>query len=127
MTDPWSAQAEVLGAFIRSQRELARLSLRQMAELTSLSHPYLSQVERGVHQPSVRVLKLISQALNLSAETLLVQAGLLDAHEDTKPDEAGLDEADLSEQVISLIRADHRLTEAQQAALIAVYESMLRA
>jgi transcriptional regulator with XRE-family HTH domain len=126
VTDPWSAQAEALGAFIRSQRELARLSLRQMAELTSLSHPYLSQVERGVHQPSVRVLKLISQALNLSAETLLVQAGLLDPPEDAKADEVGLDEADLTERVISLIRADHRLTQAQQEALIAVYESMLR-
>ncbi len=121
MTDPWTAQAEALGAFIRSQRELAKLSLRQMAELTSLSHPYLSQVERGVHQPSMRVLKLISQALNLSAETLLVQAGLLDEH-----DQAGPDEADLTEQIISLIHSDHRLTQAQQAALIAVYESMLR-
>jgi transcriptional regulator with XRE-family HTH domain len=71
-----------LGAFIRSQRQLARLSsLRQLAELTSLSNPYLSQVERGMHQPSVRVLKLIAEALNISAETLLVQAGLLDAED----------------------------------------------
>jgi transcriptional regulator with XRE-family HTH domain len=122
MTNPWTAQAEALGAFIRSQRELAKLSLRQMAELTSLSHPYLSQVERGVHQPSVRVLKLISQALNLSAETLLVQAGLLDGQSQAEPAQA-----DLTEQIISLVRSDHRLTEAQQAALIAVYQSMLEA
>src|SRR5262249_44726335 len=94
----------------------------QMAELTSLSHPYLSQVERGVHQPSVRVLKLISQALNLSAETILVHAGLLDGQDRAEPDHAGL-----TEQVIALIRSDHRLTGAQQAALIAVYESMLGA
>src|SRR6201985_2313371 len=79
MTDPWQAQREALGAFIRSQRQLANLSLRQLAELTSLSNPYLSQVERGLHEPSVRVLKAISDALNVSAETLLAQAGLVDA------------------------------------------------
>ena len=79
MSDPWEAQREVLGAFIREQRKRANLSLRQLAELTSLSNPYLSQVERGLHQPSVRVLKAISGALNVSAETLLAQAGLIDA------------------------------------------------
>ena len=75
----WQARREALGAFIRQQRERAGLSLRQLAELTSLSNPYLSQVERGLHQPSVRVLKAISDALNLSAETLLAEAGLIDA------------------------------------------------
>ena len=79
MTDPWEAQREALGAFIRAQRKLANLSLRQLADLTRLSNPYLSQVERGLHQPSVRVLKAISEALNVSAETLLTQAGLIDA------------------------------------------------
>ena len=79
MTDRWQTQREALGAFIRQQRQRAGLSLRQMAELTSLSNPYLSQVERGLHQPSVRVLRAISDALNLSAETLLAQAGLIDA------------------------------------------------
>ena len=116
--DPWSAQREALGAFIRSQRQLARLSLRQLAALTSLSNPYLSQVERGRHDPSVRVLKLIAEALNISAETLLVQAGLLDAQD---PDAAG----PAAEQVTDAIRADHRLTSEQMAALIAVYDSML--
>src|SRR3984885_14153876 len=76
---PWEAQREALGAFIREQRKRANLSLRQLAELTSLSNPYLSQVERGLHQPSVRVLKALSGALNVAAETLLAQAGLLDA------------------------------------------------
>src|SRR5215831_20415428 len=113
MTDPWEAQTEALGAFIRSQRELARLSLRQLAEMTSLSHPYLSQVERGLHQPSVRVLKLIAEALNISAETLLEQAGLLDGHDPA--------DSDSSDQVKSAIRTDQRLTEEQKAALIAVY------
>ena len=79
MPEPWDSQREALGSFIRTQRKLANLSLRQLAEMTSLSNPYLSQVERGLHQPSVRVLKLISDALNVSAETLLAQAGLLDA------------------------------------------------
>src|SRR5262249_59229121 len=68
---------EALGSFIRAQRKMANLSLRQLAELTTLSNPYLSQLERGLHQPSVRVLKLISDALNVSAETLLAQAGLI--------------------------------------------------
>ena len=79
MTDPWQAQREALGAFIHSQRKLANLSLRQLADLTSLSNPYLSQVERGLHQPSVRALKAIADALNVSAETLLTEAGLVDA------------------------------------------------
>ena len=77
MTDPWETQREALGSFIRAQRKMANLSLRQLAELTSLSNPYLSQLERGLHQPSVRVLKLISDALNVSAETLLTEAGLI--------------------------------------------------
>jgi transcriptional regulator with XRE-family HTH domain len=118
MPDPWHVQFEALGAFIRSQRKLARLSLRQLAELTTLSNPYLSQVERGLHQPSVRVLKLIAEALDISAETLLEQAGLLEGHEP--------DDADSSEQVNTAIRADQRLTEEQKAALIAVYHSMLQ-
>jgi len=118
VADPWNAQLEALGAFIRSQRKLARLSLRQMAELTTLSNPYLSQVERGRHQPSVRVLKLIAEALNVSAETLLEQAGLLDGQ---RPDGA-----DQTAQVEGAIRADQRLTEEQREALIAVYHSMLQ-
>ena len=72
------AEAQCLGAFIRNRRKLARLSLRQLAEMTSLSNPYLSQLERGLHLPSLRVLKLFSGALNVSVETLLAQAGLLD-------------------------------------------------
>ena len=63
VSDPWAAQRDALGSYIRSRRKLANLSLRQLAELTSLSNPYLSQIERGLHQPSVRVLKLLSDAL----------------------------------------------------------------
>ena len=128
MPDPWATQREALGAFIRSQRKLANLSLRQLAELTSLSNPYLSQIERGLHQPSVRVLKLLSNALDVSAETLLAEAGLLDP--DHSP--AGAAKAASADSVPSLpdaaaaIRADQRLSDDQKAALIAVYQSMLR-
>jgi transcriptional regulator with XRE-family HTH domain len=120
VTDRWQAQREGLGAFIRQQRQRAGLSLRQLAELTSLSNPYLSQVERGLHQPSVRVLRAISDALNLSAETLLAQAGLIDAiagPDGTRPAASGTEDA---------IHADPRLGEDQKQALIAVYRSMLR-
>jgi transcriptional regulator with XRE-family HTH domain len=127
VTDTWNAQMEALGAFIRSQRKLANLSLRQLAELTTLSNPYLSQIERGLHQPSVRVLKLLSGALNVSAETLLAQAGLLDsavaedlaAEGDTSP-------GGPPDSVESAITADSRLADEQKAALLAVYHSMLR-
>ena len=123
MTDSWQAQREALGAFIRTQRQMANLSLRQLADLTNLSNPYLSQVERGLHEPSVRVLKAISGALNLSAETLLAQAGLVDAVTGEKadvPEEVGEDE-----RTEAAIAADKRLTDDQKAALIAVYRSMV--
>ena len=126
MRDPWRLQAEALGAFIRAQRKMANLSLRQLAELTSLSNPYLSQIERGLHQPSVRVLKAISEALNVSAETLLAQAGLLEGSgadgeaADAPASAAAVPPAE------DAIRADERLTEDQKTALIAVYRSMLR-
>jgi transcriptional regulator with XRE-family HTH domain len=122
--DPWAAQREALGAFIRSQRKLANLSLRQLAELTSLSNPYLSQIERGLHQPSVRVLKLLSDALNVSAETLLAEAGLLNP--DGAAAAASADQTGGAADAEAAIRADPRLNDDQKAALIAVYQSMLR-
>ena len=131
MTDLWDAQREALGAFIREQRKRANLSLRQLAELTSLSNPYLSQVERGLHQPSVRVLKAISEGLNLSAETMLAQAGLLDAiatgadgETDAQADGTTAEPKDVPDTE-DAIRADQRLSDEQKAALIAVYRSML--
>jgi transcriptional regulator with XRE-family HTH domain len=128
MTDLWGAQREALGAFIREQRKQANLSLRQLAELTSLSNPYLSQVERGLHQPSVRVLKAISDALNLSAETLMAQAGLIDAIAATGPDAQADGTAPKPKELPETedaIRADQRLSDDQKDALIAVYRSML--
>ncbi len=122
MTDAWDAQMKALGGFIRSQRKLANLSLRQLADLTSLSNPYLSQIERGLHQPSVRVLRLLADALNVSAETLLAEAGLLEHAAD-----AAGGEAEGGPGAVELvIRADTRLDDEQKAALLAVYRSMLK-
>ena len=112
-SDAWREQLEGLGAFIRSQRRLANLSLRQLAERTNVSNPYLSQIERGLHEPSVRVLRSIARALNVSAETLMAQAGLLE-DEDEPPARTDTDAA---------IRADPDLSDAQKDALLAVYRS----
>jgi len=123
VSDLWEAQREALGTFIREQRKRANLSLRQLAEMTSLSNPYLSQIERGLHQPSVRVLKAISDALNLSAETMLAQAGLIDAIAARAP--GAEEDQPTSPPTEDAIRADERLSDDQKAALIAVYRSML--
>jgi transcriptional regulator with XRE-family HTH domain len=100
-----------LGAYLRAQRRLANLSLRQMAELAGVSNPYLSQIERGLHEPSVRVLRAIAQALNLSAETVLAQAGLLSG------DASGPTDTETA------IRHDPELSEGQKLALLSVYRS----
>jgi len=118
--EPWDTQMEALGELIRRRRKMANLSLRQLAEKTRLSNPYLSQIERGLHQPSMRVIKLISEALNVSAETLLTHAGLL--HPEGSEAAAAASDARDVEQAIS---ADSRLSEQQKAALISVYRSML--
>jgi transcriptional regulator with XRE-family HTH domain len=115
----WRNQLTNLGEFIRTQRRLSNLSLRDLAARTQISNPYLSQIERGLHEPSVRVLKAIAGALNLSAETLLAQAGLLDRNEPpAEADQPGTE---------AVIRADARLTEAQKRALLGVYRSYLAA
>jgi transcriptional regulator with XRE-family HTH domain len=124
VTGTWNGQTQCLGAFIRNRRKLARLSLRQLAEMTSLSNPYLSQLERGLHLPSVRVLKLLSEALNVSVETLLAQAGLLDLA--PSGDGAAAADGPPASSVESAISADERLADEQKAALIAVYRSMFR-
>ena len=113
---------EALGGFIRNQRKQANLSLRQLAEKTRLSNPYLSQIERGLHQPSMRVIKLIADALNVSAETLLTQAGLLH-HGDDAADGGQVASFRPSR---TLSTADDRLSDQQKSALISVYRSMLR-
>ncbi len=103
-----------LGAFIRSQRRLAELSQRELARLTDLSDPYVSQIERGLHEPSVRVLKSLARALDVQAETLLSYVGVGgDSDESSAP---GVTEA---------IKADADLSDAQKAALLEVYRSFL--
>jgi transcriptional regulator with XRE-family HTH domain len=119
MTEPRDSQLEALGAFIRNKRKLANLSLRQLAERTKLSNPYLSQIERGLHQPSVRVIRVISDALNVPAQTLLTQAGLL--HHRDRHDPSGSAEV----SVEAAIHAENRLTDEQKSALISVFRSML--
>jgi transcriptional regulator with XRE-family HTH domain len=120
-TDAWQEHLDSLGSFIRSQRKLANLSLRDLAERTRISNPYLSQVERGLHEPSVRVLKAIAQALNVSAETLLAQAGLLE------DDDGDAERADAEPSTEAAIRADPDLTDDQKTALLAVYRSYVAA
>jgi transcriptional regulator with XRE-family HTH domain len=111
--EPWTA----LGDFIRSQRQLARLSLRQLAELTSVSNPYLSQIERGLYRPSAQVLKSIAEALHMSAETMYAEAGLLDQRVQEEVGDPRVEQA---------IRLDHALSTEQKEALIQVYRGFLR-
>lgn len=110
-------QLEALGELIRKQRQQAELTLRDLAERANVSNPYLSQIERGLHEPSVRVLKAIAGALNLSAESLLVQAGVLEGTDPADPPKkATVEEA---------VNADARLSPDQRAALMSVYRSFV--
>jgi transcriptional regulator with XRE-family HTH domain len=118
--DPWQAQLEPLGAFIRAQRQLADLSLREMAGLTRISNAYLSQVERGLHQPSLTVLRAIADALGLTTEQLLAKGGWAATVAPDAPAEAPHPAPASTEEAI---RADPRLTEAQREALLGVYRS----
>ena len=102
---------ENLGDYLREQRVSAKLSLRQLAEQTGVSNPYLSQIERGLRRPSAEVLQQLAKALRISAETLYVRAGILD------PDEHGARSVELA------ILADPGLTERQKQALLDVYQS----
>ncbi|MCD2193258.1 helix-turn-helix domain-containing protein [Actinomycetospora endophytica] len=123
MNGVWDAQRRALGSFIRDQRRLARLSLRQLSALSHISNPYLSQVERGLHVPSVRVLSAIADALDLSAETLLEQAGLVREQAGPRPGPGSRGETGDDRAVERAVRADRRLSQAQKEALIAVYRS----
>lgn len=112
MSDDWSNRLGVLGATIRRQRQLAQMSLRQLSELAQVSNPYLSQIERGLHEPSVRVVRSIAKALNVSAEELLGDAGMLD------------DEAESAVSTTEeAIRSDSSLTDEQKDSLVSVYRA----
>ncbi len=98
-----------LGTFIREQRRSARLSLRKLSDLAGISNPYLSQIERGLRKPSAEILQAIAKALRISAETLYVQAGILDENP----------EHDLVAEILK----DPSITERQKQALIDHYRS----
>ncbi len=115
LDDAARKQLQALGDFIRERRKAAEYSLRDLADKANVSNPYLSQIERGLHTPSVRVLKAIATALNVSAESLLVQAGLLEASDDEVE----------GPSVETAVRAERRLTDDQKSALLAVYRSYL--
>jgi transcriptional regulator with XRE-family HTH domain len=107
--DPWRE----LGEFIREQRSVARLSVRRLSDMAGISNPYLSQIERGLRRPSAEILQQIAKALRISAETLYVRAGILDARG------AG---TDLSEAILS----DPGLREDQKQTLLHIYLSFRR-
>lgn len=102
-----SDMASDIGSFIRSQRELAQVSVRQLAERSGVSNPYLSQVERGLRKPSADVLNQIAKALRVSAEVLYVRAGILEPGE--------------TSQVRDAIVTDTAITERQKQILLDVY------
>jgi transcriptional regulator with XRE-family HTH domain len=99
-----------LGEFIREQRRITHLSLRKLSELAGISNPYLSQIERGMRRPSAEILQQIARALEISAETLYVRAGILD-------------ERPADNDLSAEIRRDPHLTEEQKRALLRIYLS----
>lgn len=113
-TEPERHDLGRLGAFIRSQRRLAELSQRELARLTNLSDPYVSQLERGLHEPSLRVVRSLAKALDVRIETMLSYLGLSDLA-------AGEHQTTVEEA----LAADAELSETQKQALLEVYRSFL--
>jgi transcriptional regulator with XRE-family HTH domain len=109
LVDVVSGAAQDIGSFIRSQREAAQVSVRQLAEKAGVSNPYLSQIERGLRKPSADVLSQIAKALRVSAEVLYIRAGMLE------PSEAN--------EVRDVIITDTAITERQKQVLLDIYTS----
>ncbi len=103
-----------VGDFIREQRERANLSLRRLADRAGISNPYLSQIERGIRKPSAEILKRLSRALEISAESLYTRAGLIDA-------------GPAAPTVVEAIEADRRLTPRQKQVLLDLYRALAEA
>jgi transcriptional regulator with XRE-family HTH domain len=140
MSDDWNQRLGLLGDVIRRQRQQAQMSLRQLADLAQVSNPYLSQIERGLHEPSVRVVRSIARALNLTAEELLERAGMLQSDDDDS-DAASGSQGDKGSSTASgagnrsatdtppvvdtetAILADPLLSDEQRQALLSVYRS----
>jgi transcriptional regulator with XRE-family HTH domain len=104
-------QLDEVGSFIKEQRVKSALSIRKLAELTGVSNPYLSQIERGIRTPSAEILRSIAGALSIRTETLYQRAGLLDARE--------------TQSVPDAVSADPKLTNNQKKALMEIYESFV--
>lgn len=110
-----------LGEFIKRQRELAQLSIRQLAEMCGVSNPYLSQIERGLRIPSSMILQSLAKGLRLSAETLYTQAGIMDPQEAEESDvvKAVMRDPDISarqrEMLIDMYRSFRKVNEAEAA------------
>ncbi|MCB1245676.1 MAG: helix-turn-helix transcriptional regulator [Acidimicrobiia bacterium] len=102
-----------VGAFIKEQRERSSLSIRKLGEMTGVSNPYLSQIERGIRTPSAEILRSIADALSIRTETLYEKAGLLDP--DDVPD------------VVTAIDADPHLSHAHKRALAEIYQGFVMA
>jgi transcriptional regulator with XRE-family HTH domain len=103
-----------LGDFIRQQRERANLSLRRLAESAGISNPYLSQIERGIRKPSAEILKRLSRALEISANSMYSKAGLIDDDFESPP-------------VLDSVENDGHLTSDQKKVLLELYRTMVRA
>ena len=116
---PWKAQIEMLGALLRAQRIAADLSLRELSERTNVSNAYLSQLERGLHEPSLSVLRAIASALGVPLGPLLTRVGMLEAGE-------GGQESSLRETEAAILR-DPELSEPQRTALLSVYRGFMAA
>lgn len=101
--------AQDIGTFIRTQREAAQVSVRQLAEKAGVSNPYLSQIERGLRKPSADVLQQIAKALRVSAEVLYVRAGILEPSE--------------TSEVRDAVITDTAITERQKQVLLDIYTS----
>lgn len=111
--DPWKTQVEAFGRYLKAQRTVSDLSLRELARLTNLSNAYLSQLERGLHEPSLRVMRQLAEALGIPLETLLEQTGW----------RASADAGKAASGTEAAIRADPLLSDGQKEALLAVYAS----
>lgn len=109
----WHQHLRNLGGYIKAQRQFHQLSQRQLAELADLSDTYMSQLERGLHEPSIRVLRALAGALGLDADELIRRAAGLDADDGAGP------------STEAAIQADSRLTDAQKQALLGVLNSFL--
>jgi transcriptional regulator with XRE-family HTH domain len=117
--DPWNAQLEALGAVLRAQRRAAELSLRDLSERAKVSNAYLSQLERGLHEPSLSVLRAIASALDVPLGSLLTRAGVLEVDEGDRGPRVRETEA--------AILRDPELSEPQRTALLSVYRSFVPA